>query len=274
MKGSESPGSPQFQRQMSVSQSEGASGGPSGDHLFKARFGFAQMKPEDEEKYELVAMQTIILVYSVPKDALTADVLTNVIWQFCTHTSIVVEQPVTALPRMQFFAQASASVIVAPPAPEVPPLESAPPAPPFAAEPPAAVVPPVAKAPPVPPVAEAPPVAEVPPVADAPPEAPPAAPVVPPVPPVLLLLQAQTHDAMPITNTSGPILFFNMSFLNYLPRWRLADDGIRRKKGFETLSWKSRTLIERLQAAGISPDSKLSRTYCRTRTSAALAAGT
>jgi hypothetical protein len=148
---------------------------------------------------------------------LTAEVSVNTVWQFCTQTSIVVEQVATALPRMQFFVQASANVSVAPPAPEVPPLESAPPAPPVAAEPPAAVVPPVATVPPAP-VAEAPP---APPVA----EAPPAPPV--DVPPVLLLPQAKIQDAMLIVTTNEPILLFNMSFLNDFSRRRLADYGIR-----------------------------------------------
>jgi hypothetical protein len=139
---------------------------------------------------------------------------------------------------MQFFVQASAKVIVDPPAPEVPASDGAPPAPPVAVEPPAAVVPPVAKAPPVPPVARAPP---VPPVAGVPPA------------PELLLLQAPTPDAIPITNTSGPILFFNMTFLNYLPRSTLTDHGVPRKKAFVALSRKSRTLIESLQAAGVIP---------------------
>jgi hypothetical protein len=92
MKGSESAGSSQFQRQMAVSQFEAAAlGGPLGDHLFKARVGFGQMKPEDVAKYGSVAMHTIIFVYTVPK--LMAELLTNPIWQFWTHTSIVVEQP-------------------------------------------------------------------------------------------------------------------------------------------------------------------------------------
>ena len=60
---------------MGVSQSES---GP-GDHLFKARFGFAQMKPAAELNCELVAMHTIIVVYCRPRAALTADVLMNVI---------------------------------------------------------------------------------------------------------------------------------------------------------------------------------------------------
>jgi hypothetical protein len=52
---------------MSVSQFEAAAeGGPLGDHWFKARFGFGQMKPEDVAKYGSVAMHTIILVYKVP----------------------------------------------------------------------------------------------------------------------------------------------------------------------------------------------------------------
>src|SRR5450432_732068 len=156
------------------------------------------MKPAAVAKYGLVAIQTIIVVYKRPKDGLTADVLSNVVWQFWTHTSIVVEQVANPLPREQFFVQAWANVSVDPPAPEVPPLETAPPAPPVAVEPPAALVPPVAEAPPTPPVAEAPP---APPAAEAPPappvaEALPAAPVVPPAAPVLLLplLQEQTQD--------------------------------------------------------------------------------
>jgi hypothetical protein len=51
---------------MAVSQFEAVSGGPSGDHLFKARFGFAQMKPEAVAKYGSVAIQTIIDVYKRP----------------------------------------------------------------------------------------------------------------------------------------------------------------------------------------------------------------
>src|SRR5450432_1180141 len=154
------------------------------------------MKPAAVAKYGLVAIQTIIVVYKRPKDGLTADVLSNVVWQFWTHTSIVVEQVANPLPREQFFVQAWANVSVDPPAPEVPPLETAPPAPPVATEPAAPLVPPVADAPPV---AEAPP---APPVA----EAPPVAPVVPPVPPVLLLQEQQQED-IPIITNNDPIMF-------------------------------------------------------------------
>jgi hypothetical protein len=64
-KGSLFPGVPssQFQSQMSSSQSES---GP-GDHLFKARSGFAQMKSAAEANFGLVAMQIIMAVYRTPK---------------------------------------------------------------------------------------------------------------------------------------------------------------------------------------------------------------
>lgn len=178
-KGSKFPGVPslQFQSQIICSQSES---GP-GDHLFKARSGFAHAKPAEVANFGLFATQTIIAVYWRPKEGLTAEVLSNVVRQLCTHTAIVVEQPVNPLAREQFFAQASANVVmeppVAPPAPDVPPLEVAPPVPALPLAPPAA------------------------------------APVVPPVdgvPGALLLLQEQTHEATPNTSANRPI-FFNMS---------------------------------------------------------------
>ena len=140
----------QFQSQMSCSQSES---GP-GDHLFKARSGFAQTKAADEANFGLVATQTIIAVYCRPKSGLTLDVLSNVVRQFCSHTAGVVEQVSNPLASAQFFAQAWANVSVVP---VVPPAAEAPPV---------ALVPPVAEAPPLPPVAE---VAPPPPVAEAPP---------------------------------------------------------------------------------------------------------
>ena len=178
-KGSKLPGVPslQFQSQMSCSQSES---GP-GDHLFKARSGFAHTKPADVANFGLFATQIIIAVYWRPKATLTADVLSKVTRQLCTHAAIVVEQPVNPLAREQFFVQASTNVVmeapVAPPAPEVPPLEVAPPVPAL-------------------------------------PFAPPEAPVVPPVdaaPGLLLLPQEQTQEATPNTRASRPIFFFNMS---------------------------------------------------------------
>jgi len=211
MKGSKFPvvPSPQFQRQMICSQSES---GP-GDHLFKARSGLAQTKSADVVNFELVATQTIIWVYCRPKVALTADVLSNVFRQLCTHTSIVVEQPSRPLAREQFFVQASASDRV-PPAPPVAESPPVPTAPPEAEEPPLETAPPVAE-PPVPPL----PAGGVP-APGAPPEAdePPVAPVVPPVDvgPVLLLLpHADTQAAAPNTKTRAPILFFNMSSPNF-----------------------------------------------------------
>jgi hypothetical protein len=138
----------QFQSQMSCSQSES---GP-GDHLFKARSGFAQTKSAGEANFGLVATHTIIAVYCRPRSGLTLDVLSNVVKQFCSHTAGVVEQVSNPLARAQFFAQAWAKVSVVPvvpPAPEAPPV---------------ALVPPVAEAPSLPPVAEAPP---LPPVAPA-----------------------------------------------------------------------------------------------------------
>ena len=182
-KGSKFPVVPslQFQSQIICSQSES---GP-GDHLFKARSGFAHTKPADVANFGLFATQIIIAVYWRPKDGLTADVLSYVVRQLCTHTAIVVEQPVKPLAREQFFVQASANVVMVPPvaasAPEVPPAEVAPPVPGL-------------------------------------PFAPPEAPVVPPVPAVpglLLLLQAPnpeaTMEATPNTRASCPIFFFNMS---------------------------------------------------------------
>jgi hypothetical protein len=191
--------SPQFQSQISALHGESAARSTTGDHLFKARSGFAQVKPEAEEKYGSFATQIIIFVYLCPKFGLTLDVLVNVVMQLCSHTSVAVEQPANPLPRAQFFLQASSNVVtgvpVAPPAAEVPPVEIAPPVvaePPAAGAPPVALVPPVAKVPPavalVPPVAVAlvPPVAValVPPVAAAPPGGDPV--------PLLLLPQDQT----------------------------------------------------------------------------------
>jgi len=49
---------------------------------------------------------------------------------------------------------------------------------------------------------------------------------------LLLLLQEQTQDMMPIANTSDPSLFFNMSSLDLSPKSTLVDHGIRRHKGF------------------------------------------
>ena len=92
----------QFQSQMICSQSES---GP-GDHLFNARSGLAQMKSAADANLELVAMQIIIAVYWRPNAALTAAVLSNVVRQLCTHTAIVVEQPVNPLAMAQFLAHA------------------------------------------------------------------------------------------------------------------------------------------------------------------------
>jgi hypothetical protein len=74
----------------------GTTSSPPGDHKFKGEFGFAQTKAADEEKPGSVATQIIIFVYCLPKSALTADVLSNVFMQLCTHTSCVVEQPCKA----------------------------------------------------------------------------------------------------------------------------------------------------------------------------------
>jgi len=120
------------------------------------------------EEVNLVAMQTIIAVYIRPKSGLTADVLSYVDMQLCSHTVVVVEQVANPLARAQLFVQASANVIadvpVAPPVAGAPPVEIAPP---VVAKPPAAGAPPVA---PMPAVAEAlPAVALVPPVVEAPP---------------------------------------------------------------------------------------------------------
>jgi hypothetical protein len=185
----------QFQKQASSLHGVLAERSTTGDHKFKGEFGFAQAKPADVAKNGSFATQTIITVYCRPKSGLTADVLSNVVMQLWTHTSVVVVQSGNVLARAQFFAQAWASVIVdvplPPPAAVSPPLEIAPPVvaePPAAEAPPVALLPPVAEAPPVallPPVAEAPPVALLPPLAEAPPEA-----LLPPVagaPPVALL---------------------------------------------------------------------------------------
>ena len=212
--------SSQFQLQMSCSQSES---GP-GDHLFKARSGFAQTKSADEVK--LVAMQIIMAMYCGPKSGSIRDVLSYVVMQLCSHSVVVVEQVGNPLARVQFFAQASANVIadfpVAPPAAGTPSVEIAPPVvaePPAAGAPPVALVPPVAKVPPavalVPPVAEPPPTPEAPPAVVVPPvaEAPPV-PVVPPVDVALVLRplppQDQTQKATPNTNTRDRTLFSNM----------------------------------------------------------------
>jgi hypothetical protein len=98
--------------------------------LFKARSGFAQVKPADVAKYGSFATQTIMFVYCVPKSALIADVLSNVVMQLCSHTASVVEQPVNPLARQQFLAQASANVVMGVPgvaqvAPVVLPLPQA-----------------------------------------------------------------------------------------------------------------------------------------------------
>ena len=53
----------QFQSQMSCLHGESVEGSTTGDHLFKARSGFAQVKPADESKNGSVATQTIINVY-------------------------------------------------------------------------------------------------------------------------------------------------------------------------------------------------------------------
>jgi hypothetical protein len=217
-----------------------------GDHLFKARSGFAQTKSADEVK--LVAMQIIIAVYCVPKYGWIALVLLYVVMQFCSHSVVVVEQAGNPLARAQFLAQASANVIadvpVDPPATEAPPVEIAPPVvsePPAAEAPPVSLVPPVAKTPPA--VALAPPVAEAPPAIVVPPDAPPAvvvppvaplvaealpavvappvaeappAPVVPPVDvaPVLRPLpQDQAQKATPSTRTCDPTIFLDMQCL-------------------------------------------------------------
>jgi hypothetical protein len=82
-------------------------------------------------------------VYCRPKSGLTADVLSYVVMQFCSHSVVVVEQLGNPLARAQAVAQAWANVIVdvpvAPPAAGTPPVEIAPPV-----EPPASGVPPVA----------------------------------------------------------------------------------------------------------------------------------
>jgi hypothetical protein len=69
---------------------------PAGDHKFRGEFGFAQTKAVDDENAGSVATQIIILVYCLPKSALTADVLSNVVMQLCSHTASVVEQPCKA----------------------------------------------------------------------------------------------------------------------------------------------------------------------------------
>ena len=254
--------SPQFQSQASSLHGVLAGRSTTGDHKFKGEFGFAHLKPADVAKNGSFATQTIITVYCRPKSGLTLDVLSNVVMQLCTHTSVVVEQVSNPLARAQFFAQAWASVIVdvpvPPPAAVSPPLEVAPPVvaePPAAEAPPVALLPPVAEAPPavalVPPVAEAPPAAVVPPVDGRPPpvlppvaEAPPVV-VVPPVTAasrsicVSLLLQEQTQEATANTKTSDPTLFFNMQSLIVLrlaihqSDRRLAEHGVRRKRLLE-----------------------------------------
>jgi len=227
--------SSQFQKQASALHGVLAERSTTGDHKFKGEFGFAQAKPADVAKNGSFATQTIIAVYSRPNPGLTLDVLSNVVMQLWTHTSVVVEQLGKVLAMAQFFAQAWARVIVdvpvPPPAAVSPPLEIAPPVvaePPEAGTTPVARVPPVAEAPPaaalVPPVggtpaAVVPPVAEalppvLPPVAEAPPVV-----VVPPVAAasrsicVSLLLQEQTQETTPNTRSSDPTLFFNMKSL-------------------------------------------------------------
>jgi hypothetical protein len=80
---------------------------------------------------KLVATQTIMSVYIRPKSALTADVLSNVAMQLCSHTVVVVEQVSNPLASAQFFAQAWANVIgdvpVVPPAAEALPAVVVPP---------------------------------------------------------------------------------------------------------------------------------------------------
>jgi hypothetical protein len=183
--GSKFPSVPslQFQSQISVLHGDITLASTTGDHLFKARSGFAQVKPADVAKAGSLATQTIMTVYCFPKSALTAYVLSYVFIQLCSHTASVVEQRANPLARAQLCAQAWANVViglaVAPPAAEAPPVAIAPP---VVAEPPAAEAPPTLE-PPAP--AEVPPVPPVPPVAVRPPVL-----VVPPtlvVPPALVV---------------------------------------------------------------------------------------
>ena len=197
----------QFQSQISCLHGERVLASTRGVHLFKARSGFAQVKPAEVAKLGSLATQSIMTVYCLPKSVWTAVVLSNVVMQLCTHTSSVVAQVSKLYARAQFFAQASANVVtgvpVAPPAPVAPPTPVAPPAP---------VAPPVETAPPVfaePPAALAPPVAKAPPAELAIAEAPP----VPVAPPVALLPQDQAQQAAPNTRTNCPTLFFNILFL-------------------------------------------------------------
>jgi hypothetical protein len=174
--------SPQFQSQICCSHVES---GP-GDHKFKGEFGFAQTKPSAELNIGSLATQIIITLYIRPKSALTADVLSNVVMQLCSHTAVVVVQSANPLARAQFFLQASSNVATGVP-----------------------VAPPAAD----PPVAEAPPAVVVPPVAEVLPVLPPVAAVVPPGVGTVwfsLLLQEQTQEATPNTKTNGPTLFLNM----------------------------------------------------------------
>ena len=82
-------------------------------------------------------MQIIISLYCRPKSSSIAEVLSNVVMQFCSHSVVVVEQVGNPLASAQFFAQASVNVIadvpVAPPAAGTPPVEIVPP---VVAEPP------------------------------------------------------------------------------------------------------------------------------------------
>jgi hypothetical protein len=157
----------QFQSQISCLHGEIRLASTTGDHLFKARSGFAQVKPADVAKAGSFATQTIMTVYCRPKSALTAYVLSYVLTQLCSHTASVVEQVANPLARAQLCAQAWANGVIgvaaAPPAAETPPVEIAPP---VVAEPPGAGTPPTLE-PPTP--AEVPPVPPVPPVAVRPP---------------------------------------------------------------------------------------------------------
>ena len=255
----------QFHAQASSLHGVSAERSTTGAHKFKGEFGFAQAKPADVAKNGSFATQTIITVYCRPKSGLTADVLSNVVMQLWTHTSVVVVHLGKVLARQQLCAHASANVVigVAVAAHVAPPLDTAPPVgaePPAAEAPPVALLPPVAEAPPAvalaPPVAEAPPAAVVPPVPGTPPpvlppvaEAPPAAPRVPPVGFgsvwLSLLLQDQTQEAIPSTKTSDPTLFFNMKSLIVLrlaihqSDRRLAEHGVRRKRLLLKATWRA-----------------------------------
>ena len=92
--GSKFPSVPslQFQSQISCLHGDIVLASTTGDHLVKARSGFAQVKPADVAKAGSFATQTIMTVYCRPNSALTAYVLSYVVRQLCWHTSIVVEQ--------------------------------------------------------------------------------------------------------------------------------------------------------------------------------------